>query len=258
MHITIEETDEGFLLCLHLQPNETSSALRDFASSRPGPSRLPPRLSSTVRLTGLRLVEPAPPESLDVGLERRGLGPSRETIVPILDAAIAAHKPPVAGVIGALSRGIGNLLFGTGIDPRAGVSISEQLAELTDRSVAEVHTRLLAPFFGDPGIGPAFARGVTGDLRALAARGDVGALEEFSEFIEGVEARTQTFLASQRRPAAVVGDLAVGVGPGSRSVSAAGRGISVVRAARTLKVVKRLRSDTRTNLILARRIAGAP
>jgi len=254
LHITIEETDEGFLLCLHLLPNETSNELRGFASLRPGPNRLPRSLISTVPQTVLRPVEPRRPQDLDVGPVRASTGPSKETIVPILDAAIASGKAPVGGVIGGLSRGVGNLLFGTGIDPRAGVSISEQLAQLTDRSVAEVHTRLLAPFLGDPGLGTVATRAITGDIRGLAVRGDVERLEELQEFLEPVLERTETFIAAMSSPGSTIGDAAAG----APQMTGAARGIAVTRGERTRKSVSRLLSDVRTNLILARKVAGGP
>lgn len=245
MHVTIEETDEGFLLCLHLLPSETSRELRAFASSRPGRSQLPPRLSSTVQRTVSRLVEPVPPANLDVGVGVRPRGPSRETIIQILDAAITASKPPIVGVIGGLSRGIGNLMFGTGIDPRAGVSISEQLAELTDQSVAEVHTRLLSPFLGESGLGPAAVGAITNDYRSLAGRGDVEALEGNQELLEGLR-------ESAERAINFPAPLPAG-GPG------AGTGRQTrARGARLLKSVKSLETHLKTNLILARRVAGAP
>jgi len=257
MHVTIEETDEGFLLCLHLQPSETSSELRAFASSRPGPNPLPPRLSSTVRPIVSRVVGPALPANLDVGVVRPASGPSRETIVAILDRAITERKGKLPGIVGGLSRGFGNLVFGTGIDPRAGVSMSEQFAELLDTSVAEVHQRLLLPFLGDKTLGSDFGRALVDDLRLLASRGDVEALEANVSFLSGVEERTRGIVTSQSSPGAAFSDPAVG-GAGGRAGSAAGRGINLRNADRLLKVVGSLKRQAELNLLLARRVQEAP
>jgi len=129
---------------------------------------------------------------------------------------------------------------------------------LTDTSVAEVHTRLLAPLLGAPGIGDAAREGITSDIRGLAVRGDVENLTDFGTFLDGVRERTEIVIAALRSPAVVFGDPASGTQPGSQAARGAGRGIAVQQSARVLRHVKRLQTDVRTNLILARRVAGEP
>jgi len=211
-----------------------------------------------VRRIASRAVGLVPPASLDVGVARAGRGPSRETIVAILDQAIQDRKGKLPGIIGGLSRGLGNLLFGTGIDPRAGVSISEQLAELTDTSVAEVHQRLLLPFLGDKTLGSDFGRALVNDLRLLATRGDVDALEENVEFLASVVQRTRGIISSQTSKGAVFSDPGSGTSPGTRAATAAGRGILVINATRVIKVVENLKRQAELNLILARKVQEAP
>jgi len=251
MHITIEETEEGIRLCLLLQPSETSSELRAFASSGRGPRALPQRLSSIVPLTVLRPEEPGPPPSLDVGVVRERARPAREDIVAILDRAVRAKKEPLGGAIGALSRGLGNLLFGTGIDPRAGVSISQQLSEVTGKSIAEVHLGIAAPFFAETTAGGELGRAIINDFRVLARDGNVPALERIESQLGATQERLEILIKSQTSPGVTIGDL-----PGPRS--GAGRGILVLRSTRALKNVKDLKRQAELMRKLAEVVQEEP
>jgi len=255
MHLTIEETDEGFLLCLLLQPSEISSELRAFASSRPGRSQLPQRLSSTVQRTVLKPEAPSPPQSLDVGVERVRSRPAREDIVAVLDQAVRAKKEPLGGAIGALSRGIGNLVFGTGIDPRAGVSLSQQLSELTGKSIAEVHLAITAPFFAETKSGGNLGRALVNDFRTLARDGDVPALARIVEQLEVTEDRLTTLVKSQSTPGASIGGGRTGVGGPALQF---GRGILIIRSQRALKNLRAIKRQAQLNQRLAEVVQGEP
>lgn len=251
MHITIEETDEGVLLCLLLQPSEISSELRAFASSGRGPRALPPGLSSTVPLTALRPAAPDQPLSLDVGVARVRSRPAREDIVGVLEEAIRAKKAPLGGSIGALSRGIGNLVFGTGIDPRAGVSISQQLSELTGDSIAGVHLSIAAPFFAETRSGGELGRALINDFRALAASGDTPSLERIISRLEATEGSLTTIIAAEGTTGALLRR-------GTDPATTAGRGVAIVRANRALKNVRDLKRQAELNLLLAEEVQGRP
>lgn len=253
MHITIEETDEGFVLCLHLLPSEISNELRDFASLRRGPNPLPQRLNSTVQRTALSSAAPGRPPSsaLDVGVVRERTSPAREDIISILDQAVRAKKEPLGGAVGALSRGLGNLMFGTGIDPRAGVSISQQLAELTNSSIAEVHLSIAGPFLAETTSGGALGRAVVNDLRTLARDGDVPALKRIFDRLEATEARLVGVIGSQTSSGSVFGD--------SPAASAsAGRGLLVLRSGKALKNVRELKRQAELMGRLAEKVQGEP
>ena len=251
MHLTIEETDEGIVLCLLLQPSEISSELRAFASSQRGPRALPPRLSSTVPLTVLRQEAPGPPPILDVGVERLRPRPGRETIQGVLDAAIRAKTAPLGGAVGVLSRGIGNIVFGTGIDPRAGVSISQQLAELTSSSLAEVHLGIAAPFFAETKSGGDLGRAIINDLRVLATAGDVPALERVVRRLQATEESLDTIVSAEGTVGAVLRR-------GTDPFTTAGRGIAIVRAQRARRNVRDLKRQAELNLLLAERVQREP
>lgn len=254
MHITIEETEEGFVLCLLLLPSEISSELRDFASSRRGPSPLPPRLSSTVPLTASRREGPSPPPSsaLDVGVVRERTSPAKEDIIAVLDQAVRAKTAPLGGAVGALSRGLGNLLFGTGIDPRAGVSISQQLAEATNSSIAEVHLAIAGPFLAETTSGGALGRAIVNDFRVLAKAGDVPALKRAFDRLEATEERLVGIVDSQASPGSVFGD--VGADRGKTQAAGAGRGILIIRSARALKNVRDLKRQAQLMGRLAEKV----
>jgi len=282
--VTIEETEEELIVCLHLPLSETSPAQRSSASSaiqsltdQLSETGSPPPIGSTeeppspsVRLArpfgvslgdlsqGRGRLRTPDPELLDVGLFQPRRGPGKETIIAELDRAIAANKAPVGGVIGGLSRGIGNLLFGTGIDPRSGVSISQQLAELTGTSVAEVHLRLLLPFIGEPGLGKDFARAMVNDFRTAARNGDVEALEGTIRVLAGAETRIQGIIRSQTSVGAVASDPGAGASRGTQAMAAAGRGILVIRSDRALKGVQDLKRQAELNLLLAERVQEDP
>ena len=271
MHITIEETDEGFVLCLLLQPSEISSELRAFASSRRGRSPLPPKLSSIALPTALSPEEPDPPPSsvdapengfrpflrserlvpLDVGVVRERPRPGAETIQAVLEQALRGRKAPLGGAIGALSRGLGNLLFGTGIDPRAGVSISQQLSEVTGKSIAEVHLGLAGPFFAEATSGGELARAIVDDFRKAAKDGDVKALQGSIATLGVTEGRLDTLIKSQTQRTSSAGDLP-GAFPGM------GRGILVIRSDRAIKNVRFLKRQAELMLLLAERVQEAP
>lgn len=281
-YVTTEEAEEELIICLHLPLSGTSLEQRSSASSAirsltepPSETGSPPPIVSTderpspsassvgpfVPLDPAqfgRRVLPRAPADLDVGLQQRRRGPAKEDIVGVLDEAIGRNPRPLGGIIGGLSRGLGNLLFGTGIDPRAGVSLSQQLAELTDSSIGEVHIRLLLPFIGEAGLGRDFARALGDDFRRMARAGDVEGLEGIETLLEGTEARIQGIIKSQTQPAAVVGDLGAGVSPGSKAFTGAGRGLLVLRSGRALKAVTALKRQAELMRLLAERVQEAP
>jgi len=255
MHVTIEELENGdFLLCLRLRPSETSSELRDFASLQSGSNPIPPRLISTVQRTGLSGGVPPRPESLDVGVGSPSSRAPRETFVALLDQSIARHKPPVGGLIGRLSRGIGNVLGSPLVGRRQG-SVSEQLAAGTDTSVAEVHTRIILPFLALPGFSGDFRKAVENDFKVLARAGDTASLEALVELLEGVEERSAGIVDAQSSPGAPFGDTAIG-GSGGRATSGAGRGILLAQQSRLQREVGRLKRSAEINLRMARVIQG--
>jgi len=181
--------------------------------------------------------------------------PAREDIVSILDQAIRAKKAPLGGPVGILSRGIGNIVFGTGIDPRAGVSLSQQFSELTGKSIAEVHLGIVAPFFAETKTGGELGRALVNDLRTLARDGDVPALQSFIERIEVTEDRLQTLIGSQATPAASIGGGRAGVGGPQLQL---GRGILLIRTNRALKNLRDLKRQAELNLQLAEVVQGEP
>jgi len=251
LHVTVEETDEGIKICLHLLLSETSSELRDFASLQPGPSPLPQRLTSTVPQIASRSVEPRRPASLDVGVERVRPRPGRETIQAVLDSAIRAKKEPLGGAVGTLSRGIGNILFGTGIDPRAGVSISQQLAELTDTSLAEVHLGIAGPFLSELTSGGEFVRALTNDFRVLATAGNVPALERVVDRLVATEGSLDTIISAE-------GTIGTTIKRGTDPFTTGGRGLLVVRANRARKNVREIKRQADLNLLMAERVQRSP
>jgi len=257
MHVTIEETDEGTLICLLLSPNETSSELRSFAASLREPRARRPSASSTRPQTVLRSEEPQKPPSLDVGVVRERTSPAKEDIIAILDQAIRAKKAPLGGAIGALSRGLGNLLFGTGIDPRAGVSLSQQLAEVTDTSIAEVHLAIASPFFAETTSGGALGRAIINDFRVLARAGDVPALQRAFDRLQATEERLKSIQGSQ---GARIGFGAGGGSPrdAGSGFSSLGRGLVLIRTARALKNVATLKRNAGLMKKLAEKVQGAP
>jgi len=257
MHVTIEELEDGdFLLCLRLRPSETSSELKNFAGSRSGPSPLPPRLASTTLPTGLRSAELVRPENLDVGVGSPPSSSPKETFIALLDASIARHKPPLGGLIGTLSRGLGNT-FGSPLVGRRRGSVSEQIARGADISVAEFHTRFILPFLTLPGFSSDFRKAVENDFKILARAGDVTELEEIAEFLEGVEQRSAGVIAAQSAPSVAFADSTVG-GAGGRSTSGAGRGILITQQTRLAREVGLLKRSAEINLRMARAIQGRP
>lgn len=179
------------------------------------------------------------------------MGPAKEDIVAVLDRAIRAKKEPLGGAIGALSRGLGNLLFGTGIDPRAGVSLSQQLAELTDSSIAEVHLGIAGPFFSETKPSGELGKALINDFRILARAGNVPALERIIERLEATDGSLTTIIAAEGATGAVLRR-------GTDPFTAAGRGITVVRANRAQANVKALKRQAELNLLLAQKVQGEP
>jgi len=256
MHVTIEETDEGIVICLHLALSETSSELRDFASLRPGPSPLPPRLTSTVPQIASRSEEPRRLPSLDVGVARVLPRPGRETIQAVLDAAIRAKKEPLGGAVGILSRGIGNVVSGRGFadvfNPRAGVSVSQQLAELTGTTVGEVHLGIAGPFLAELTSGGDFVRALTNDFRVLATAGNVPALERVVDRLDATEDSLSTMLGAEQAPGAAMR-------PSSfEGVSGVGRGLLITRAVRARRNVRQIKRQAELSLLLAERVQRSP
>jgi len=252
MHVTIEETDEGVVICLFLQPSEISSELRDFASLRPGRRALPQSLISTLPPTVLRSEAPSPPPSLDVGVGRTRSRPAREDVIAVLDQAIRAKREVLGGAVGVLSRGFGNLLSGTGIDPRAGVSVSQQLAELTGSSIAEVHLGFAAPFFAEVKSGGAFGRALVNDFRGLARAGDAATLAKIEERLGVTERILETTIKSRSLPQAVIGEKF------EQPSARLGRGLLIVRTTRALKNVRELKRQAELNRKLAEVVQGEP
>ena len=196
-----------------------------------------------------------PSSVLDVGVVRERTSPAREDIIAILDQAVRAKTAPLGGSVGALSRGLGNLMFGTGIDPRAGVSISQQLAELTGSSIAEVHLSIAGPFLAETTSGGALGRAIINDLRVLARDGDVPALKRVFDRLEATEARLVGIIGSQSSPGSVFGDVGK---QESTAAAGAGRGILVIRSARALKNVRALKRQAELMGRLAEKVQGAP
>jgi len=270
--ITVEEDEEELLICLHLPLSETSLAQRTFASSRARSLSQPlrelgltqppdstdeppsPSLSSVGRFVDPRTVrfQPKKNQDLDLGLVQPRGGPGKETIIAVLDQAIARNKPPLGGVIGGLSRGVANLLFGGGrVTAPTGISMSQLIAELTDSTVAEVHTRLILPFIGEPGLGQDFSKALVDDFRRMARAGDVQGLEGTVQLLSDVAQRVEGIIKSQTSPGAVFGD-------DPRPTTGAGRGLLVLRSVRARKGVKELKRQAELNLLLAKRVQEAP
>jgi len=172
LHVTIEETDEGTLICLLLEPSETSSELRDFVSSLPGPSLSAPSQTSTRRPTDLRSEGLVPLANLDVGGARGPGAPSRDEVVRALEASLAGSEPSLGGIIGRISRGAANV-----IPFQEGETISESLAIRTRQTIPEVHARLSLPLLRLPKVGPALVKALSLELRAEAVQGKVGVLD---------------------------------------------------------------------------------
>lgn len=193
---------------------------------------------------------------MDVGVGRSPSRAPRETFIALLDQSIARHKPPVGGLIGRLSRGIGNVLGSPLVGRRQG-SISEQLARGSDSSVAEVHTRLILPFLAVPGFSGDFRKAVENDYDILARAGDSEALEDIVELLEGVEERSAGILSSQSQEASALGDAAIG-GAGGRATSGAARGLLIGQQARLSREVGLLKRKAEISLRMAEVIQGRP
>lgn len=251
MHVTIEETDEGTLICLLLQPSETSSELRDFASLLPGRRALEPRLTSTMQPTALRPAEPRRPLSLDVGVVRERSRPAREDIIAVLDQAIRAEKEPLGGAVGALSRGLGNVLAEIGITPKPGQSISQTIGELTGTSIAEVHLGIAAPFLAELKSGGALSRALINDFRGLARDGDVPALEAIEARLTATDDSLSTIIAAEGTTGSVLRR-------GTDPFTTAGRGVAIVRARRAQKNVRELKRQAELNRKLAEEVQRRP
>lgn len=291
--ITIEEDEEELVICLHLPLSETSPMQRSSARSRiqsltqelseigsmqpadlsaeqGSPSNdsagrfvrdpgLPSRRFRTFGESGVdvfsRETPFVPPDQLDFGLAQPRRGPAKEDIVAILDRAIRDNQGR-GGLFTGLLRGIGNLEFSTGINPRSRTTISEQLARLSGSSTAEVHLRLLLPFIGEPGIGKDFARAIVNDFRIAARAGDVEGLTSTVELLGGAEETLNVLIKSQSAPTTPLGDTTSG--PSGRSAPGAGRGLLVVRSDRARKGVKDLKRQAELNLLFAKRLQEAP
>lgn len=187
MHVTIEETDEGTLICLLLQPSEISDELRSFASLPRGPRAQGPSGTSTSRPTGSRPAAPVPLANLDVGGARSPQGPSKDTIVEALEASLKGKGPVLGSLIGRASRAIANVLpfF-------EGETVSEALAIRTGESVPEVHARLSLPFLRLPRVGRDLTKALTTEFRAEAARGRIEVLDRTGRIYEAALEKIQT------------------------------------------------------------------
>jgi len=178
MHLTIEETDEGTLICLLLQPSETSSELRAFASSLPGRSQPLLRPSSTERRIVSRPVAPVQLQNLELGgarsAELRGLQDpdsifptARDRFLDDLEETIATQDRALGGAVGKLSRVLAQIL------PFEGETISQQLSLGTGLSMGEVHIRMVVPFLGLPRIGREFTGVIQRDFERDAVGGNL-------------------------------------------------------------------------------------
>jgi len=292
--VTVVEDEEELIICLHLPLSETSPMQRSSARSRiqsltqelsetgsmqpadlsdepASPSAdsagrfvrdpgLPSRRFRTFGETGVdpfSAVSPfVPPDDLDVGLVQPRRGPAKEDIIAILDRAIANNKGR-GGLFTGLLRGIGNLEFDTGLNPRSRTSVSEQLARLSSSSTAEVHLRLLLPFIGEAGLGPEFAKALINDFRIAARAGDVEGLEATVVLLEGAQRRVETTIESQGAR------VEFGAGGGSprdagSGFSNLGRGLVLQRSVRALRGVKDLKRQAELNLLFAKQIQEKP
>jgi len=169
LHVTIEETDEGTLICLLLTPSETSSELRDFATSLSGPRARRPSASSTGQRIVSRSEEPPRPPSLVAGdvspLPPRQ--PSADSLIRGLEESIRKRKRvPISDLLRLGSRGIASALPFVK-EP----TLSAAIAGARGESIAEVHVRLAAPLLGLPGIGGDLTKALTGDFERLALEG---------------------------------------------------------------------------------------
>lgn len=181
MHLTIEETDEGTLICLHLAPSETLPDPESFA--RQLRRSLPEQLEAPSRLlqTDLRLVPPVPLEDLPVaGVSRRqtrGLSEDirlkrqREAFLEDLEDTVAKQTPALGGFVGLLSHAVAPIL------PFEGESVSQQFSLGSGLTMGEVHIRMGIPFFGLPSIGRQMAEVLKRDFQREAVRGNVEELQ---------------------------------------------------------------------------------
>ncbi len=127
-------------------------------------------------------------------------------------------------------------------------SISEQLAEGTNTSVAEVHTRLILPFLTVPGFSGDFQKAVIADYQVLARAGDVESLDEILVLLEGVEERSSTLLEAS----IAVEPPFAGLPPkGGSPAAAMGRGVLLEQQNRLNKSVTALKRSAE----IARRMA---
>jgi len=181
LHVTIEETDEGTLICLHLAPSETLPDPESFARQLRPSLAGPPEVPSRQPLTGLRLAPPVPLADLPVaGVSRpqlRGLTEDRrvrqvrDAFLDDLEQSVANQKPALLGLVGKLSNFVGPLL------PFEGESVSQQFALAGGVSNAEIHIRMGVPFFGAPTGGRQMVEVIARDFQREALRGNVVELE---------------------------------------------------------------------------------
>jgi len=181
LHVTIEETDEGTQICLHLAPSETLPDPESFVRLLRPSLAVAPGVPSRPQPTGLRLVPPVPLEDLPVaGISRlRLLGEPedirlravRDAFLDDLEDALTKQKRFVGGFVGTLSKAVAPIL------PFEGESISQQLALAGGISNTEVHIRMTVPFLGMPVLGRQISLTVARDFQRDALKGSVANLE---------------------------------------------------------------------------------
>ena len=191
--VTVIETPEEVLLCLHLPLSATSPERESFVSLLRALLTLQPNVSllgqPTVSRGGLRRTRASLPAEPSASLQDliRSLAPSQ-------------RKSTVGRLIANVSRNLADIL---GVEED---SLSDFLANVSGQDVGAVHAQLAGPLLGLPGVGKGLETVVLNDARRAAQRGDpeaVGAIlarvEDPLQFSVGLIPGQAAVLPSQSR-----------------------------------------------------------
>jgi len=214
--VSVQRTEKGIVVCLLLEPSETSPELRTFARPRKR-SRIPAQLATSLKLPIVSSVEPAsPPPSSPAeseSLADRAFSLRQQAALRLsgrifdfqptggtLD--VATVKEPLArddfvsrarallpkspsgrafsAAVGGLSRGLAGIL---GLEED---TVSATLANQRGTTTQAVHFELGAPGLGIPVLGGAIEGALRGDLLTALENRDIRTLTRIRSTLESV------------------------------------------------------------------------
>lgn len=202
--VSVQKTDRGIVVCLLLKPNETSPALRTFATARRRSTirRLPATLETlqTALSAGLESPPPSSPEvigsqelsSRETAFSETGDRPS--TIRPRFPSEAGFDDTFVERVRALLpTRGAGRLMGASVAALSRGFArafnlplptVSETMAAVGGRSTEEVHFDLATAHLGVPFLGGSLEGALRQDLLNALDNKDVRALKGIRGILE--------------------------------------------------------------------------